>query len=159
MKRFTVKAGAALLAGFALALLPGNTVGAAVPDEGAAPPAETAATQERYHLYGFDITRAGERYTYLGAYDSAKEADAAGKEACHPESGEGLYQEYRVVQSAGLALPPYVSAWQARSITIYRLQCHDKQLVGRYDTEREATAAAEKVLAERYGFQAVYSWR
>jgi hypothetical protein len=156
MNRIMVKAGAALLTGWALALLTGSPVGAAAPDEGAAPPAEATATLERYYLYGRTFSRASDRYTYLGAYASAEDADAVRKAACHPQDGEGPFPEYRVVKAAGLALPPSASA--GPPITILRLSAFRRCLpvVGRYDTEREAIAAAEKILAEGDRFVVVY---
>jgi hypothetical protein len=156
MNRIAVKTGAALLTGLVLALPTGSPVKAGDPDEGASPPAEATAPQEVYYLYGLAVTRAGDRYTYLGAYASAEDADAVRKAACHSQDGEGPFPEYRVVQSAGLALPP--SAPAGPPITILRLSAFRRCLpvVGRYDTEREATAAAEKVLAEGDRFVVVY---
>jgi hypothetical protein len=158
MHRITARTGAALLTGWVLALPAGLAAGAASPSEGTTSSGEATVTQERFHLYlGKMLLWSGHwEWTYLGAYDSAREADAAGKAAC-PEDAERPFREYRVVKAAGLALPQAVG----NGVTIYRLPAdgHGDRLVGEYDTEREATAAAEKVLAEGGRFQAVYRRR
>jgi len=160
MNWITVKGCAALLAGCVLAQLTGLAA-AVPPSEGEASSGEAAATRERYQVYGLSEACVGECWTHLGSYDSAKDAHAAGEDACRPQEGERPFTEYRVVRAAGLALPPSVSAWRLRSLTIYRLSAddHGERLVGRYDTAREAEAAAEKVLAAGDRFQVVYWWR
>jgi hypothetical protein len=156
MNRIAVRtSGAALLTGCALTLFAGLAAGAVSPGEETASPREAAQTQERHHLYrGKMLLWSGDwEWTYLGAYDSAKEADAAGKAAC-PEDEERSFQKYRVVKAAGLALPQEAG----KGVTIIRLTADDRdgRLVGHYDTAREAVAAAEKVLAAGDRFQAVF---
>jgi len=144
-------------AGCLLAAATGAPASASSPDEGAAPASDAAAVQTRFHLYGVSYRRAGERFTYLGAFDAAKDARAAGKLAC---DGGPRYQEYCVVEGVELVLPPSKAAYETRSIEIYRLSHHDhgERLVGRYPSMREAAAAAEKVLADGDSFQVIYSW-
>jgi hypothetical protein len=169
-------------AGCLLAAAAGAPASASPSDEGTAPAGDAATAQTRFYLYGLDFTRAGERFTFLGAYDTAKDAHAAGKLVCenfsrHPAGigedkdahaagklvSEGelrTYYECRVEEGVELVLPPSKAAYETRSIRVYRLSDHDHagRLVGRYSTMREAATAAEKVLADGDSFQVMYWW-
>jgi hypothetical protein len=153
MTRITVKAGAALLTGFALALLTGSPAGAAFSDDEAAP------AEARYHVYGLGHRRVGESWTYLGSYDAAEDADAAGK-AARNRWGES-YPEWRVVKAVGLDLPP---AGKCSKFLLFRFPAQEEterlqrvaRPAGEFRTLSEAVAAAERIAAEGDHFEVIY---
>jgi hypothetical protein len=139
------------LSGCLLALLTVLPAGAA-PGERPAPSSRAVVARSRYHLYGYAITRAGEEYTYLGSYCSAQRAEDVGKAACK----QGEAPAYRVLEGDRLVLPHSVPAWHNPEITVYRLPLKPGDgPVGRFRTDEEALAAAEKLLAEGHYFQVV----
>jgi hypothetical protein len=139
------KTAAVLLAGCVLALASGGPAGA-------------CPAKARYHAYGLGYTRVGPSWTYLGSYDTARDAEAAAKVARNRWGG--AFAECRVVEGARLDLPPEP---RCKKVVLFRLpgrsQPADKSgtQVGEFRTLAEAAAAARRIVAAGDRFE-VLCW-
>jgi hypothetical protein len=133
------------LAGLALALAAGNVF--------AEPPSRCARAdcKERHFVYGETLTRRGERWVFLGAYDDAASAAKAAEAA--KTSKSSAYYDCRVITGTRLELPP---AEEGVLFRLSRVSRKAKGEEGQFRTAQEAAAAAEKILADGDPFEVLY---
>jgi hypothetical protein len=157
------KYGVTVLGSLSLAvLLSGLTAPAAFPaDEANVGAASTGAKVERlrYHVYESSPTRIGLWWVYVGSYDDEEAATAAARAA---RAARGGYWPVQVVAGKRLALPRELGT-ESGGVYYFRDRYYavaaEPGAPGTpvaYRTAAEATAAAERILAEGRRFQVMY---
>jgi hypothetical protein len=124
----------------------------------ASSPAGACPAKARYHVYTVGgYTRGGPIWTYLGSYDTTRDAETVGKLAGDHWGGPG--PKYRIVKGTALALP----AEKHTKLVLYRSQgpigstgkTHNER-VGEFRTLAEAAAAARRIVAAGDRFEILY---
>jgi hypothetical protein len=124
-------------------------------------PAEAGRGKDRYHLYGWDYTRLGGVWTYLGAYASptgAEDAQRVAQRVAVNRWGEP-FQQFVTIRSDRLKLPPnQEERWCRYSVRSSPGNNHGRALPPSTScrTAEEAVAAAEAILARGERFEVTY---